>query len=84
MGRACSIYGASKGAYRVLMSKPEGRRSLERPWHKWKDNTKMDLREVGRGTDWIDLAEDRDRWRGVVKAVINLWFSQNAGNFLFS
>jgi hypothetical protein len=52
-----------RGAYRVLVGKPEGRRPLERPRHRWEDNIEMDLREVGwgGGIDWINLAEDRER-----------------------
>jgi hypothetical protein len=65
--------GESRGAYRVLAGKPEGRRPLERPSHRWEDNIKMYLREVGWGdTDWINLAWDRDRWQAVVNAVMNL------------
>jgi hypothetical protein len=53
--------------------KPEGRRPLGRPRHRWEDNIKMDLREVGwEGMDWINLAKDRDRWRTLVNAVMNL------------
>jgi len=53
------------GVYMVLMGKPEGRRPLERPRHRWEDNIKMDLQDVGcGGMDWIELAEDRDRWGG--------------------
>jgi hypothetical protein len=58
MGRTCSTYGERRGAYRVLVGKPEGRRPLERPRRRWKDNIgKMNLREVGwrRGIDWINL-----------------------------
>jgi hypothetical protein len=65
--------GARRGAYRALVGKPEGRRPLERPRHRWEDNIKMDLREVGwEGADWIDLAQDRDRWRALVYTVMNL------------
>jgi hypothetical protein len=64
--------GESRGAYRVLLGKPDGRRPLERPRRKWKDNIKMDIRDVGWGMDWIDLAQDRDRWRAVLNAVMNL------------
>ena len=63
----------TRGVYRVLVGKPEGKRPLGRPWLRWEDNIKMDLQEVGcGGMDWIDLAEDRDRWRALVNAVMNL------------
>jgi hypothetical protein len=53
-----------RGVYRVLVGKPEGRRRLGRPRHRWEDNIKMNLQEVGcGGMDWIELAKDRDRWR---------------------
>ena len=59
--------------YRVLVGKPEGNRPLGRPWRRWEDNIKMDLEEVGcGGMDWIELAEDRDRLRALVNAVMNL------------
>ena len=59
--------------YRVLVGKPEGKKSLGRPRRKWEYNIKMDLQEVGCGSmDWIDLAQDRDRWRSFVNAVMNL------------
>ena len=62
-----------RGVYRVLVWKPEGKRSLGRPRRRWEDNIKMDLQEVGReGMDWIELAQDRDRWRALVNAVMNL------------
>jgi hypothetical protein len=62
-----------RGAYRALVGKHEGRRPLGRPRRRWKDNIKVDLREVGwGGVDWIDLAQDRDKWRTVVKAAMNL------------
>jgi hypothetical protein len=77
--------GEERGAYRILVGRPEGRRQLGRPRHRWEDNIKMDLQEVGWvGMDWIDMAQDRDRWRAVVSAVMNLWVPQNAGNFLTS
>ena len=60
--------------YRVLVEKPEGRRPLGRPRHRWEDNMKMDLQEMGcGGMDWIKLALDRDRWRALVNAVMKLW-----------
>jgi len=65
--------GEGRGVYRVLVGKPEGMRPLGRPRRRWEDNIKMDLREVGfRGIDWIELAQDRDRWRALVNAVMNL------------
>jgi hypothetical protein len=67
------------------VGRPEGRRPLGRPRHRWEDNIKMDLQEVGwGGMDWIDMAEDRHRWRALLSAVMNLWVPQNAGNFLTS
>jgi hypothetical protein len=59
--------------YRVLVGKPEGKSPLDRPRHRWEDNIKADLQEVGcGGMDWIELAKDRDRWRALVNAVTNL------------
>jgi hypothetical protein len=65
--------GDSKGVFRVSVGKPEGKRPLGRHKPRWEDNFKMDLQEVGcGGMDWIDLAQDKDRWRAVVNAVVNL------------
>jgi hypothetical protein len=65
--------GERRGVYRVLVGKPEGNRPLGRPRFRWEDNIKMDLQGVGcGGVDWIELAEDRDRWRALVNAVMNL------------
>jgi len=65
--------GEGRGVYRVLVGKPEGKRPLGRPKRRWEDNIKMDLQEVGCGSmDWIELAHDRDRWRALVNAVMNL------------
>jgi hypothetical protein len=65
--------GEGRGAYRVLVRRPEERRQLGRPRGRWEDKIKMDLQEVGwGGMDWIDMAQDRDRWRAVVNAVMNL------------
>ena len=64
--------GNIKCAYRVLVGKPEGKRPLGRPGHRWEDNIKMDLQEVGGGIDWIELAQDRDSWRALVNVVMSL------------
>ena len=62
---ACSVCGEGRGAYRVLLGKLEGKRPLGRPRYRWEDNSKIDLQEVGYGgMDWINLAQDKDRWRG--------------------
>jgi hypothetical protein len=59
--------------YRVLVGKPEGKIPLGRPKRRWEDNIRMNLQEVGcGGLDWIRLAQDRDRWRAIVSAVMNL------------
>ena len=64
--------GERRGVYRVLVGKPEGRRPLGRPRHRWED-IKMDLLEVGCGClDWIELAQGRDKWRALVNVVMNL------------
>jgi hypothetical protein len=62
--------GKKRNAYRILVGKPEGKRPLGRPKHRWVDNIKMDLREDG--MDWIDLAQDWDQWRALTNMVINL------------
>jgi hypothetical protein len=61
-----------RNAYRLLVGKPEGKRPLGIPRRRWVDNIRMDLGEVGWGDDWIDLAQDRNRWRAVVNSVLNL------------
>jgi len=74
-----------RGVYRLLVEKPEGKSPLGRPRRRWEDNIKMNLKEVGCGDmDWIDPAQDRDRWRALVNAVIKLWVPSNTGNFLTS
>jgi hypothetical protein len=68
-----SLMGKERGVYRVLVGKPKGRRPLGRPRRRWVDNIRMDLEEVGCGyMDWIGLTQDRDRWRTLVSAVMNL------------
>jgi hypothetical protein len=65
--------GAKRNAYRTLVEKPEGKRPLRISRCRWEDNIKIDIRETGwSGMDWIDLAEDRDQWRALVKTVMNL------------
>jgi hypothetical protein len=73
MGEARSTYEERRGAYRVLSGKPERKRLFGRLSRRWEDNIKMDLQEVGcGGMEWIDLAQDRDRWRALVSRVMNL------------
>jgi hypothetical protein len=68
MGEERKVY-----EYKVLVVKPEGKRPLGRPMRRWEDGIRMDLREIGLGcVDWIRLAQDRDRWRAVVSAVMIL------------
>jgi len=75
VGGACCTYGESRGVYRDLERKPELKIPLRRPTHKWEDNINMDLQEVvlgeGEGMDGIELAQDRDRWRDDMNAVVN-------------
>jgi hypothetical protein len=67
--------GRGKGVYRVLVGRPEGRRPLGRPRHRWEDNIKMSLRETGIDeANWIRLAQDRVRWWAFVNTVMNLRF----------
>jgi len=71
MSWACSMYGGQerRGVYRALVRRPEGRRPLVRPRRGWEDNIKMDLQKVGWGMDWIELAQDSDRWHTLVNDV---------------
>ena len=64
--------GEGRGVHRVMVGKPEGKRPLGRPRRRWEDNIKMDVQEVGGGCgDWMELAQDRDRWRALVSMVMN-------------
>jgi len=63
--------GERRVVHRVLVGKPEGKRPLGKPRRRWEDNIKMDLREVGEGGDWMEMAEDRDRWRALVNTAMN-------------
>jgi hypothetical protein len=65
--------GEGRGVYRVLVGTPEGKRPLGRPRRRWEDDIRADLQEVGcGGMDWMELAQDRNRWRALVNAVMNL------------
>jgi hypothetical protein len=75
MGGACGTYGGGgrKRAYTVLVGRPERKRQVGRTRRRWEDNIKMDLQEVGwGGMDWIDPVQERDKWRALVNAVMNL------------
>ena len=77
--------GESRGVYRVLVGKPEGKRPLGRTRLRWEDNIKTDLQEVVFGDmGWIKLAQDRESWRALVNVVMNLWVPENVENFLTS
>jgi hypothetical protein len=65
--------GEKRNAYRILVGKPEGKRPLGRPGHRWEDNIRMDLIEIGCGSmDWIDLVQDREQWMVLVNTVMNI------------
>jgi hypothetical protein len=73
MGGACSTNEKKRNAYMLLVGKPEGKRALGSPRRMWVDNIRMDLGEMEWGdVNWIGLAEDRDRWRALVNAAVNL------------
>jgi len=73
MSRACSAYVGEENCIQGLVRTPEGKRPLGRPRQRWVDNIKMDFMEVGcGGMDWIELAQDRERWRAIVNVVMNI------------
>ena len=75
--------GEGRGVHRVLMGKPEGKRPLGRPRRRWEDNIKMDIQEVGGGCgDWMELAQDVDRWRGTCEYGDEPSGSRKCGEFL--
>ena len=76
--------GEGRGAHRFLLGKPEKKRPLRSPRRRWEDNIKMDLWEVGAGGDWMELAQDRDRWWALVDMVMNIQVPLSTGNFLTS
>ena len=76
MARMCE----ERGAYRILVGKPEGKRPLGRPRRRWVDNIRMGLQEVGcGGMDWVKLSQDRDRWRTLVSAIMKFGFRKMRG-----
>jgi hypothetical protein len=79
MGGPCSTNGEKRNAYKLLLGKPEGKRPLGRPRRRWVDNIRIDLGEVEWGdVDWIDLAQDRNRWRALVNSVLNFRVPRNS------
>jgi hypothetical protein len=66
--------GVKRNAYRISVGKPEGNRPLGRSRHRWMDNIRIDVGEIGwDGVDWIDVAQNRDQWRALVDMVMDLW-----------
>jgi hypothetical protein len=73
VGWTSGTHGDGRGVYRLLVGRPEGKRPLGRPRHRWEDNIKMNLREIGiDGANWIQMAQDRVQWRACVNTVMNL------------
>ena len=66
-----ALMGEGRGVHRVLVGKPEGKRPVRRPRRRWEDNIKMYFQEMGGGGAWMELAQDRDRWRALVNTVMN-------------
>jgi hypothetical protein len=74
MGSACSTHEEKRNAYSILVGKPERKRPLGRPRHRWENIIRMNLREIRWcGMAWVNPAQDRDQWRGLVNTVMNLW-----------
>jgi hypothetical protein len=85
VGWACSTYEKRRGVHRVLVGKHARKRPVGRPRRRWEGNIKMDVQEVGyEGMDWIDLAQDRERWRALVNVLMNVRVLYNVGNFMTS
>jgi len=79
------MHGRGRISYRILVSKPERKRTLGRPRRRWKNNIRMDLRQIAlEGVEWIHLAQDRDQWRAIMNTVKYLRVPQKEGNFLTS
>ena len=71
--------GEIRNAYKLFVAKPEEKRKRGRTRHRWEDNIKTDLQQVGWGMDWVDVGQDRDRWRAFINAIMNLRVPYNAG-----
>jgi hypothetical protein len=84
MGGACGTDRGEIGVYRVLVGISEGKKSLGRPRHRWEDNIKRIFKKWGGGLHWIVLAQDRNKWRALGNAIMNLRVSYSEGNFLTS
>ena len=84
MGGACGVYGRGERCAQGSSGETQGKEALGRTIRRWEDNIKMDLQEVGGGRDWMELAQDRDRWRALVNMVMNFRVPYNEGNFLTS
>jgi len=77
--------GEMRNSYRISVGRHEGKKPLGRPRHRWKDNIRMDLKEIGwEGVDWMHLVQDRDQWRALVNTIMNLRVPWKEGTFLTS
>jgi hypothetical protein len=85
MAWECGTYWGRQDAYRIMVGTPEGKRTFERLKCKQEDNIKMGFQEMGyKSLNWIDVAQDWDKWWAVLKKVMNLWFALNAGSFFLT